>query len=164
MSPAGQAAAFEIGSRLRDHPGMALILDFGREGALGESLQALRGHSAEAILAHPGEADLAAHVDFRALATAANAAGVSAYGPLAQGAFLRALGIETRGDALARAEPARAAEIALAVSRLVGARAMGRLFQALAFASATLGVPAGFESAPSVAGAPAPFDDMEDDA
>jgi NADH dehydrogenase [ubiquinone] 1 alpha subcomplex assembly factor 7 len=164
MSPAGQAAAFEIGGRLRDHSGMALIFDFGREGALGESLQALRGHAAAPILDHPGDADLAAHVDFRALAAAATAAGVSAYGPLPQGAFLRALGIETRGDALARAEPARAAEIALAVSRLVGARAMGHLFQALSIASPNLGVPAGFESAPFVAGASTPFDDMEDDA
>jgi NADH dehydrogenase [ubiquinone] 1 alpha subcomplex assembly factor 7 len=153
MSPAGQAVAFEIGGRLRDHPGMALVLDFGREGALGESLQALRAHSGEPILAHPGEADLAAHVNFKALAAAVVAAGVSVYGPLPQGALLRALGIEARGDALARAEPSRAAEIALAVSRLVGARAMGRLFQALAIASPSLGVPAGFESAPFVLGA-----------
>jgi len=152
MSPAGQATAFEIGSRLRDRPGFALILDFGRSGALGESLQGLRSHAAEPILANPGDADLAAHVDFAALAKAGSIAGASAYGPLPQGAFLKVLGIEARADALARAEPARAKDIALAVSRLTGARAMGRLFQAIALASPMLGVPSGFDSAPFVQG------------
>jgi NADH dehydrogenase [ubiquinone] 1 alpha subcomplex assembly factor 7 len=148
ISPATQAVAFEIGGRLRDHPGAALILDFGREGALGESLQALREHTAEPVLAHPGEADLAAHVDVRALIRAATLAGARAFGPLAQGDFLKALGIEARAQALAAHDPARASEVALAVSRLTGARAMGRLFQALALVSANVPTPAGFETAP----------------
>ncbi|MGE5540009.1 MAG: class I SAM-dependent methyltransferase [Gemmatimonas sp.] len=153
MSPAAQATAFEIGGRLRDHRGAALILDFGRDGALGESLQALRGHASEPVLAHPGEADLAAHVDFRALARAATMAGARAFGPVPQGAFLKSLGIDARAEALARREPSRAAELALAVTRLTGARAMGRLFQALALTSADLAAPPGaappgFEGAP----------------
>jgi NADH dehydrogenase [ubiquinone] 1 alpha subcomplex assembly factor 7 len=161
MSPAGQATAFEIGGRLRDRPGFALIVDFGRRGALGESLQALRGHAAEPILANPGDADLAAHVDFAALAKAGSIAGASAYGPLAQGIFLKTLGIETRANALARAEPTRAKDVALAVSRLTGTRAMGHLFQALALASPTLGVPSGFESAPLVQGDAPPMENGE---
>jgi NADH dehydrogenase [ubiquinone] 1 alpha subcomplex assembly factor 7 len=148
LSPASQAVAFEIGGRLRDHPGAALILDFGRDGALGDSLQALRGHTAEPVLANPGEADLAAHVDFRALVRAASMAGARAFGPMAQGDFLKALGIEARASALAAHDSARAAELALAVSRLTGARAMGRLFQAVALTSAGIATPAGFESAP----------------
>jgi NADH dehydrogenase [ubiquinone] 1 alpha subcomplex assembly factor 7 len=152
LSPAAQSVAFEIGGRLRDHPGAALILDFGRDGALGESLQALRGHTSEPVLANPGEADLAAHVDFRALTRAATMAGARAFGPVPQGDFLRALGIEQRAQALAAREPARASELALAVSRLTGARAMGRLFQALALTSPTVSgadvpAPAGFETA-----------------
>ena len=161
MSPAGQATAFEIGGRLRDHPGAAIILDFGRDGALGESLQALRGHGFEPIVANPGDADLAAHVDFAALAKAASIAGADVHGPLPQGAFLRALGIDARADALARAQPERASEIALAVSRLIGVRAMGRLFQAMALVSPMLDAPAGFESAPSLRGAPPPMEDGE---
>jgi len=148
LSPASQAVAFEIGGRLRDHPGAALILDFGRDGALGESLQALRGHAPEPVLANPGEADLAAHVDFRALVRAASLAGARAFGPMAQGDFLKALGIEARAQALAAHDPARASELALAVSRLTGARAMGRLFQAVALVSPNIATAAGFESAP----------------
>jgi NADH dehydrogenase [ubiquinone] 1 alpha subcomplex assembly factor 7 len=153
ISPASQAIAYEIGGRLREHPGAALILDFGRDGALGESLQALRGHTAEPVLANPGEADLAAHVDLRALVRAATLAGARAFGPVSQGAFLETLGIEARAQALAASDPTRASELALAVTRLTGARAMGRLFQALALVSpnvdgAGVAAPAGFETAP----------------
>jgi NADH dehydrogenase [ubiquinone] 1 alpha subcomplex assembly factor 7 len=152
MSPAAQATAFDIGGRLRDHPGYALVLDYGREGALGESLQAVRGHSPEPPLANPGEADLSAHVDFRALIRAATLAGATAFGPVAQGAFLKTLGVEARAEALARAEPARRTEIALALARLTGTRAMGGLFQALAIASPGLAAPPGFEQANAVRG------------
>ncbi|HET9149096.1 MAG TPA: SAM-dependent methyltransferase [Alphaproteobacteria bacterium] len=153
MSPAVQATAFDIGGRLRDHPGYALVLDYGREGALGESLQAVRGHRPEPPLANPGEADLSAHVDFRALNRAATLAGANVFGPVAQGEFLKALGAEARAEALGRAEPTRRAEIALALARLTGARAMGRLFQAVAIASPGLPVPPGFERANAGRGA-----------
>jgi NADH dehydrogenase [ubiquinone] 1 alpha subcomplex assembly factor 7 len=152
LSPASQSVAFEIGGRLREHAGAALILDFGRDGALGESLQALRGHTPEPPLANPGEADLAAHVDFRALVRSATMAGARAFGPVSQGDFLQALGIGARANALATREPTRASELALAVSRLTGARAMGRLFRAIALTSPTVNganmePPAGFEQA-----------------
>lgn len=152
ISPAAQATAFEIGGRLRDHPGYALVLDYGREGALGESLQAIRGHTAEPPLANPGDADLSAHVDFRALIRAATMAGAGTFGPIPQGEFLKALGAEARAEALARAEPTRRSELALALARLVGVRAMGRLFQALAIASPGLSAPPGFERATTTAG------------
>jgi NADH dehydrogenase [ubiquinone] 1 alpha subcomplex assembly factor 7 len=147
MSPAGQAVAFEIGSRFRDHPGHALILDFGRMGNIGESLQALRGHAAEPMLANPSEADLAAHVDFAALAKAISISGAHAFGPVPQGEFLKALGIEARAQTLAQTQPDKAGELALALSRLTGSRAMGRVFQAMALVSPTYGAPPGFDGA-----------------
>ena len=69
----------------------------------------------------PGEADLTAHVDFQALAHAAEGMGARVHGPCTQGEFLRRLGIEA---ARRRAEGQRAAgqadAIDAAVDRLTG--------------------------------------------
>ena len=62
---AGLALAGAIGERLERHGGWALIVDYGHDGALGASLQAVRGHRGADILDRPGETDLSAHVDFR---------------------------------------------------------------------------------------------------
>ena len=53
-------------------------------------------------MSEPGLVDLSADVDFLALAEAALGAseGVEVYGPVEQGSFLRAMGIEERAGAL----------------------------------------------------------------
>ena len=161
MSPAGQAVAFEIGGRFRDHPGHALILDFGRKGNIGESLQALRGHAPEPVLANPGEADLASHVDFSAIAKAGSIAGAHVFGPTPQGLLLKTLGIDARAETLARADPGKAAEVALALSRLTGSRAMGRVFQAMAMVSPAYGAPPGFNDGQRLEALTMPMEDGE---
>src|SRR5262249_26316369 len=71
-SPASIALAAAIGRRVAQHGGAALIIDYGHDGGgHGDSLQAVRRHQKHAVLADPGTADLAAHVDFGALARAA---------------------------------------------------------------------------------------------
>src|SRR5260221_270147 len=98
--------ALEIGRRVVRSGGAALIIDYGhRESAIGETLQAVGGHEfAEPLLA-PGLLDLTAHVDFQALAQAAEGMGARVHGPLPQGEFLRRLGIEQRAAALQAAAP-----------------------------------------------------------
>jgi NADH dehydrogenase [ubiquinone] 1 alpha subcomplex assembly factor 7 len=54
----------------------------------------------------PGERDLTAHVDFPALA-AARERGVRDFGPVAQGDWLEAMGIQLRAASLAKAAPER---------------------------------------------------------
>ena len=140
--PAGTAIAAEIGARLGDHGGAALVVDYGHVGpAIGETLQAVKGHAAADPFADPGEVDLTAHVDFAALAAAA---GVKAWGPVDQGDFLRALGIDARAAALTRANPGEADAIAAAVERLTGDTAMGRHFKVLALTGHRWPQPAGF--------------------
>jgi SAM-dependent MidA family methyltransferase len=75
---------------------------------------------------------LTAHVDFAALARAAE--GVSVYGPIGQGDFLRALGIEARTRALAAAAPdaETRALIGSGTARLTESQHMGVLFKVLA--------------------------------
>jgi NADH dehydrogenase [ubiquinone] 1 alpha subcomplex assembly factor 7 len=85
-------------------------------------------------------------VDFESLARAAGQAGAAAHGPVAQGAFLEALGIEARAKALlATASPAQAAEIEAARHRLTGPGAMGRLFKVMALTPAGAPIPPGFD-------------------
>ncbi len=142
--PATAIAAL-IGERLAADNGAALIIDYGHAAsAAGDTLQAVARHARAEILADPGEADLTAHVDFQALSEAARPA--RAWGPVTQGAFLRALGIELRADKLMRANPKQAMDIETACRRLIDAEEMGTLFKVLALTHPTLAAPPGFES------------------
>ncbi len=68
------------------------------------------------------------------------------HGPVRQGDFLRALGIETRAALLQRdATPEQAQDIESALYRLIDTRQMGDLFKVLALTVSGAPVPAGFE-------------------
>ncbi|WP_339949656.1 SAM-dependent methyltransferase [uncultured Albimonas sp.] len=104
--PAGEAVAAWIGARLAAQGGAALIVDYGyaaRAPGGADTFQAMRGHAYADPLAAPGQADLTAHVDFAALARAAEAAGAAAWPVAGQGLFLEQLGITARAQTLARA-------------------------------------------------------------
>jgi len=142
------AVALELGRRVRSD-GAALILDYGHtRSALGDTLQAVAGHTAADPLHAPGQADLTAHVDFEALAVSAECIGARAHGPLTQGDFLVNLGIRERAAALKAKAPHKAAEIDAALTRLTTreARGMGELFKALAIADPRLAPLPGFET------------------
>lgn len=145
-APAGVAIMEEIATRLRDHDGAALIIDYGHiTPGLGDTLQAVRDHKYAEILSQPGEADLTAHVDFSALAKAATEGGVSVHGPVTQGAFLGAMGIEERAERLSRnAKPEQQSDIKSAVARLAGRQAMGGLFKVMALTNSDAPPPPGF--------------------
>jgi SAM-dependent MidA family methyltransferase len=136
-----------LAARVADR-GAALIIDYGHvESGLGDTLQAVHGHGYAEALAAPGEADLTAHVDFAALRSEAERAGVRAYGPITQGLFLRRLGIDIRAAALKSAAPAQAGAIETALARLTASApsGMGTLFKALALCDSKLGPLPGFD-------------------
>ena len=139
-----QALARQLGARLAASGGAALFIDYGHgESACGDTLQAVRQHYRHDVLSDPGSADLTAHVDFAAFAAAAEGARV--WGPVTQGAFLRALGIAARTDALsARATPDQARLLASGTRRLVDPATMGRLFKVLALSGRATPPLAGF--------------------
>ncbi|HEY1425772.1 MAG TPA: SAM-dependent methyltransferase [Caulobacteraceae bacterium] len=131
-SPAQEAFAAQLAERLVEQGGVALLIDYGpAEPALGDTLQALKGHAKVCPLAAPGEADLTVHADFPAVLGAARGAGASS-ALQTQGEFLCWLGIETRAAALQRARPDRAEVIARQLERLVARGQMGELFKAAA--------------------------------
>jgi NADH dehydrogenase [ubiquinone] 1 alpha subcomplex assembly factor 7 len=132
-SPATQAIVQEIGRRVAQNGGAALIIDYGHtKSGLGDSLQAVKAHAYANPLSEPGEADLTAHVDFAALGAAARDADGYVFGPEPQGSFLELLGIHSRAERLRRAAPDRAPEINQAVDRLINPLQMGMLFKVMA--------------------------------
>ena len=145
VSPAGLDLAAAIGGRLAATGGTALIIDYGhRQSAVGDTLQAVKGHAYHGVLDSPGEADLTAHVDFAALGRAAKDAGAAVFGPVGQGAFLEALGLGARAAALiGQASPDQAREIAAARARLTGS--MGEMFKVMVISAPGLPPPPGFD-------------------
>lgn len=146
VSAAAATLAHDVGARLVQHGGWALIADYGRDrSAPGATFQAVRGHRGASPLERPGETDLSAWVDFAALADAAHAAGAIIFGPVSQGDFLQRLGIGARAQSLKRqATAAQAAAIDAAQARLIGADQMGSLFRVMAVGDGRSSAPAGF--------------------
>jgi NADH dehydrogenase [ubiquinone] 1 alpha subcomplex assembly factor 7 len=148
--PAAEALAAALGARLLRQGGAAFLIDYGYEGpAWGDTFQAVERHARVDPFERPGERDLTAHVDFGSVAAAARATGAAAVGPVEQGDLLGALGIHDRAEVLRRAQPARAAEIEAARTRLIAPAAMGSLFKALGLHAPHWPPPAGFPAAAS---------------
>jgi NADH dehydrogenase [ubiquinone] 1 alpha subcomplex assembly factor 7 len=143
--------AMELGRRLAT-AGAALVIDYGhRQSAIGDTFQAVRGHRYDNPLAAPGLADLSAHVDFEALARAAASFGAKIHGPVDQGSFLIALGIERRANNLKKnADPEKAAAVDIALERLTAPNkaGMGSMFKVLGLSHPSLSQLPGFEPAP----------------
>lgn len=145
-SPASVAVLRQLAKRLTDQGGAALIIDYGYIGpAIGDTLQAVKGHAYANPFDEPGEADLTAHVDFATLAEAAHAEGLVVYGPVTQGEFLTRLGITERTASLSLATPERAGQLATDRERLTHPEQMGELFKVIAFTAPGWPIPAGFE-------------------
>jgi NADH dehydrogenase [ubiquinone] 1 alpha subcomplex assembly factor 7 len=125
----------KIARRMRDQSGAALIIDYGHlRSEVGDTFQAIASHSFADPLKAPGQVDVTAHVDFQALARAAEDVGARVHGPVTQGEFLRRIGIETRAVTLmAKASPEVSEDISSALQRLVGGgrSGMGTMFKVL---------------------------------
>jgi SAM-dependent MidA family methyltransferase len=150
LSSAQTALAEEIGLRVVEDGGAALLIDYGRDApGFGDTLQALRAHTKVSPLATPGLADLTVHADFPTVASAAIQTGAATTKILSQAAFLRALGIEHRTGALivaarAKGRADQAAVIERQYARLMDPDQMGTLFKVMAIHQKGL-VVAGFE-------------------
>lgn len=147
-APVAAAIMQMCSARIARQGGAMLAIDYGYSGpATGDTLQAVKDHRFADPFADPGEVDLTAHVDFAALAHAARRPSAAVHGPVGQGSWLRAMGIDARLQALTAAAPARAQELQGQRERLVDAAQMGDLFQILAVTAAGWPRPAGFAKA-----------------
>jgi len=112
----------------------ALIFDYGHRGeGLGDTLQAVARHAFSDPLHAPGETDLTAHVNFAALASAAQRYGLTPHGPMPMGRFLLELGAAQRLQALlAAASEAQRERLISGFRRLTAPMEMGELFKTFA--------------------------------
>ena len=132
QSAAQAALGAELGARITEDGGAALLIDYGRSTpGFGDTLQALHRHEKVDPLARPGEADLTIHVDFPAVMDAARAEGAEA-DILTQTDLLARLGIGERAEALVLSRPDRSETIGRQLHRLIGSDEMGELFKACA--------------------------------
>ena len=150
----------KIATRVRDQRGAALIIDYGHvRSDAGDTFQAIARHSFADPLKNPGQADVTAHVDFQALARAAEDLGARVHGPVPQGDFLKWIGIETRAVTLmAKASHEVSEDISSALKRLIGGGrgGMGSMFKVLAISGPQLTALAGFDDEKQDAGAEVP--------
>ncbi len=120
--------------------GAALLFDYGfprgeyyhPQRAGGTLMCHLRHHAHADPLAAPGVQDITAHVDFTAMADAAQGAGLQVLGYTSQARFLMNAGL---AELLARHDPADArnyAQVVAPVQKLLSEAEMGELFKVLA--------------------------------
>jgi NADH dehydrogenase [ubiquinone] 1 alpha subcomplex assembly factor 7 len=137
LRPDVAALLAEISRRNGFGPQAGLFIDYGHgETAPGDTLQAVSGHCYAGVFDAPGQHDLTAHVDFRALAQQGEAAGLNAFGPMAQGRFLLRLGLEARCQTLMRAATQEQQQAIMSgARRLTDPTQMGELFKVMAVTS-----------------------------
>jgi NADH dehydrogenase [ubiquinone] 1 alpha subcomplex assembly factor 7 len=144
-SPETAGMMYELAGRLANQGGVLLVIDYGYSlPGLGSTLQALKAHQFVDPFENPGDHDLTAHVNFLELANLARMRNLRVSGPVEQGSWLQALGIDARADMLSVATPERAEEIKGMRDRLVEPSQMGSLFKVLAVSSDRWPVPEGF--------------------
>ncbi|OAY65680.1 NADH dehydrogenase (ubiquinone) complex I, assembly factor 7 [Ananas comosus] len=102
VCPKAMELTEQIAKRISLDGGGALIIDYGRNGIVSDSLQAIRKHKFVHILDDPGSADLSAYVDFASIRHSAEevSENISVHGPITQSQFLGSLGINFRVEAL----------------------------------------------------------------
>lgn len=145
-SPASLNILAEISQRIATQGGAALIVDYGHDmPGSGDTVQAVSRHQYADPLESPGLRDITAHVDFSALKAAAGQT-VNVAGPVTQGVFLIAMGIEARAQKLCEhATDARQQQVMADLCRLVAPQEMGRLFKVMALTpKSPIIEPAGF--------------------
>jgi SAM-dependent MidA family methyltransferase len=128
--PALPGITAQIGERIANHGGAALIIDYGDWRSLGDTLQAITDHAAVDPFATPGDADLTAHVDFEAISQAASPAKFTRL--TTQGVFLERLGITNRAQTLAQQLSGDALDQHIAAHRrLTHPSEMGEIFKVI---------------------------------
>ena len=131
-APSREALMDHIAERLKRLGGAGLFIDYGFEQtAVGDTLQAVKNHAYEDVLANPGQADITSHVDFDALTRVARSHSLTC-SFTTQGEFLLQLGLLERAGQLGAGKRVDVQEgIRDAVERLAAPEQMGTLFKVL---------------------------------
>ncbi len=147
LSPERDDVAGVIAARIAGEGGYGLFIDYGHvTSAPGDTLQVLSKHSYVDIFNRPGLCDITSHVDFAALGTVFENAGAVVHGPVPQGPFLDAMGLDLRVERLIKNATRRQVRaIEAGVKRLASREEMGELFKVMAVSGRNNPTPAPFE-------------------
>ena len=134
ICPSSFEMASSIARPIVKNRGAALIIDYGDDEVIGETLQAVIKHRQAHLLTTAGHADITAHVSFAPIMTGVRKIGCRVFGPIPQGEFLLALGARERTEMLcSNASEEQRRTLNAALHRLTDISLMGNLFKVLAF-------------------------------
>lgn len=135
-----------LAAHIARYGGAILVIDYGRRGNSGDSLQAVADHRPVDVFHQPGTADLSHWVDFQALGERAALAGCRLIGPVPQGRFLMRIGLAARAEqAAAIGDPETRRALLAAVDRLTSPAQMGEAFKVALLVPDGEGLPPGFD-------------------
>jgi len=145
VSPASISVMKQISSHIRQHGGIALIIDYGYYGnSYIDTFQAIKDHKYHDVLDSPGLADLTTHVDFDCLSKISKDEKLNTYSNTTQGEFLENMGISIRGSILSKNSEQKE-KVDKDIHRLISKDEMGTLFKCLAVTSNNIQPPFGFK-------------------
>lgn len=145
VAPALESFADAIARRFRQHPGRALLIDYGvTDHAPTDTLRAYRAGRQVPPLSDPGASDLTADVDFGRLRRLCELQRLAVHGPVTQQHFLARLGARQRMENLQALNPDRAVQIRAAVGKIVSPTEMGTRFKVIALSPLGAETPPGF--------------------
>lgn len=143
---AGDKVITGLAKQISENGGALLIIDYGRKGNSGDSLQAIAKHRPVSVFHQPGTADLSHWVDFAALARSAVTQGARLIGPVPQGQFLMRIGLAQRAEkAGLNSAPEERRSLLAAVDRLTNPAQMGEVFKVALLVPKGTGMPPGFD-------------------
>ena len=151
VSPKAGVIIQHLSDRIDKFGGGALIADYGENDASEDSFRGFKEHKLHEVLADPGSADLTADVDFSYISRQCTEHTMF-YGPVTQGKFLKALGIEIRYKKLTETSTIDNKDLDLAYSSLMDEDKMGSRFKFCSIFPKTMQPihqkypPAGFEN------------------
>jgi len=147
ICPDAISMAQVIGMRVQNNGGASLLIDYGEDNPLQQSLRAIKNHQFQNVLESPGTADISALVDFSAIKKGIGQVSTAkSYGTVTQAHFLKSLGIDTRLDMLTKkATPKEKTNLLISYDRLLNEKKMGSVYKVLSIVNSNLDPPVGFE-------------------
>ncbi|KAJ2713975.1 hypothetical protein H4R19_001975 [Coemansia spiralis] len=133
VSPESARVMAQIADWITRCNGLGLVVDYGQDWTQGDTFRGIKSHRFADPLCAPGSMDLTADVDFSYLRFAARGK-AECHGPVEQGAFLHAMGIQARLQQLLQSTPDHAVQKSLVdcYRRLTDPLSMGRIYKMLA--------------------------------
>ncbi|KAJ2358076.1 hypothetical protein IWW50_001815 [Coemansia erecta] len=133
VSPESARIMEQLASWISAHRGLGLVIDYGQDWTQGDTFRGIKSHRFANPLSAPGSMDLTADVDFSYLRFAASSH-ATCHGPVEQGAFLHALGIQARLQQLLQLTKDTKVQRNLVdcYKRLTDPQSMGRVYKVLA--------------------------------